>query len=139
MNDTGMPATGDSLRSYLQQAQAFDARFGPSPAPQRTKMEQNGTSGAKQAKAVDAALAAPDIPLQWTKVEQNGTRGAQQKCAAAVDAALAGVRERIAAGANVNAGRKDKHPPLEIAARRGHLTIVRDLIVHGANVNQICP
>ena len=87
----------DYQHGYLQQAQAFDAHFGDSPAPQRTKMEQNGTSGAKQAKAVDAALAAPDIPLQWTKVEQNGTRGAQQKCAAAVDAALAGVRERIAA------------------------------------------
>ncbi len=64
---------------FLQKAQAFDARFPttpstpstPSTPPQRTKMEQSGTSGA----------------------------GAKAKCAAAVDAALAGLRHQIAAAA----------------------------------------
>src|SRR5882757_10780864 len=50
---------------------------------------------------------------------------------------LAVVRERIAAKANVNAGRKDKKPPLELAAGCGHLEIVRELIAAGADVNQI--
>ena len=48
-----------------------------------------------------------------------------------------GVRERIGAGANVNAGRKDKRSPLETAARCGHLDVVRELIAAGADVNQI--
>lgn len=56
---------------------------------------------------------------------------------ACLDGNLPAVRERIAAGANVNAGRKDKRPPLETAARCGHLEIVRELITAGADVNQI--
>jgi hypothetical protein len=63
---------------FLQKAQAFDARFPSTPStppstaavmPQRTKMEQNGTSGAKE------------------------------KCAIAIDAALAGTRHQIATAA----------------------------------------
>jgi ankyrin repeat protein len=54
-----------------------------------------------------------------------------------LDGNLAVVRERIAAGANVNAGRKDKRPPLETAACCGHLEVVREFISVGANVNQI--
>lgn len=47
------------------------------------------------------------------------------------------IRERIDAGANINAGRKDKKPPLELAAGCGHLEVVRELIAAGADVNQI--
>jgi len=56
---------------------------------------------------------------------------------ACLDGNLTVVRERIAAGANVNAGRSNKRPPLETAARCGHLEVVRKLIVAGADVNQI--
>jgi len=56
---------------------------------------------------------------------------------ACLDGNLDIVRKRIAAGAHVNAGRKDKRPPLETAARCGHLDIVRELIAAGADVNQI--
>lgn len=56
---------------------------------------------------------------------------------ACVEGNLGTVRERIAAGANVNAGRKDKKPPLELAAGCGYLEIVRELIAAGADVNQI--
>jgi ankyrin repeat protein len=37
----------------------------------------------------------------------------------------------------VNAGRKDKRPPLEIAARCGHLEVVCELIAAGVDVNQV--
>jgi len=47
------------------------------------------------------------------------------------------VRERIAAGANVNAGTKDQYPPLCIAAAFGHLEVVRELTRAGADANQI--
>ncbi len=47
------------------------------------------------------------------------------------------VRQRIAAGANVNAGRKDNRPPLETAARCGHLAVVKELLAAGADINQI--
>jgi hypothetical protein len=57
---------------FLQQAQAFDARFSTTPAT-------------------------PSIPPQRTKMEQNETSGAKDKCATAIDAALAGIRHGIAA------------------------------------------
>jgi ankyrin repeat protein len=69
--------------------------------------------------------------------KQHAPRSDSKLLQACLDGNLAVVRERIEAGANVDAGRKDKHPPLEIAARCGHLSIVRELISHGADVNQI--
>lgn len=72
-----------------------------------------------------------------TDKKQSAARSDSKLLQACLDGNLALVRERISAGASVNAGRKDKHPPLEIAARRGHLMIVKELIVHGADVNQI--
>jgi ankyrin repeat protein len=50
---------------------------------------------------------------------------------------LALVRERIAVGANVNAGTKERYPPLFMAAMAGHFEIVCELIAAGADVNQL--
>jgi len=69
--------------------------------------------------------------------KQRAPRSDTKLLQACLDGNLAMVRERIAAGANVNAGRKDKRPPLETAARCGNLEIVRELISAGADVNQI--
>ena len=69
--------------------------------------------------------------------KQRAPRSDSKLFQACLDGNLEAVRERSAAGANVNAGRKDKHPPLEIAARCGHLPIVKELIRNGADVNQI--
>jgi ankyrin repeat protein len=69
--------------------------------------------------------------------KQRAARSDSKLLQACLDGNLVIVRERIAAGANLNAGRKNKYPPLEIAARCGHLAIVRELILHGADVNQI--
>ncbi|MBI3853656.1 MAG: ankyrin repeat domain-containing protein [Verrucomicrobia bacterium] len=68
---------------------------------------------------------------------QRAPRSDTKLLQACLDGNLAIIRERIAAGANVNAGRKDKRPPLETAARCGHLEVVRELIAAGADVNQI--
>ncbi len=72
-----------------------------------------------------------------TGIKHRAPRSDSKLLQACLDGNLAAVRERIAAGANVNAGRKDKHPPLETAARCGHLEVVRELIAAGADVNQI--
>ncbi len=69
--------------------------------------------------------------------KQRAPRSDSRLLQACLDGNLALVRERIAAAANVNAGRNDKHPPLEMAARCGHLEIVRELMAAGADVNQI--
>ncbi len=69
--------------------------------------------------------------------KQRSPRSDSKLLQACLDGNLTAVRERIAAGVNVNAGRKDKRPPLETAARCGHLEIVRELIAAGADVNQI--
>ncbi len=69
--------------------------------------------------------------------KQRGPRSDSKLLQACLDGNLAAVRERLAAGANINAGRKDKRPPLETAARCGHLNVVRELIAAGADVNQI--
>jgi len=69
--------------------------------------------------------------------KQRAPRSDSKLLQACLEGNLAVVRERIAAKANVNAGRKDKHPPLEQAARCGHLAVVRELIAAGADVNQI--
>lgn len=71
------------------------------------------------------------------KKKQRAPRSDSKLLQACLDGDLAKVRERIAAGANINAGRKDKRPPLETAARCGHLEVVRELISAGADVNQI--
>lgn len=63
---------------FLQKAQAFDARFSSTSA------------------TPPAAPAAPVVQPQWTKMEQNGTSGANDRCASAIDAALAGIRQHIA-------------------------------------------
>ena len=62
---------------YLQQAQAFDTRFS----------------------TTSPSLSIPVIPPQQTKMEQNGTSGAKHKCSTAIDAALAGIRHTIATAA----------------------------------------
>src|SRR5947207_2116410 len=72
-----------------------------------------------------------------TDKKQRAARSDSKLLQACLEGNLAMVRGRIAAGANVNAGRKDKHPPLEIAARCGHLAVARELIAKGADVNQI--
>jgi ankyrin repeat protein len=72
--------------------------------------------------------------VQTTSAKPRSDTGLLQAC---LDGDLAVVRARIAAGANINAGRKDKRPPLETAARCGHLEVVRELIAAGADVNQI--
>lgn len=69
--------------------------------------------------------------------KQRAPRSDSKLLQASLEGNLSQVRERIAAGANVNAGRKDKRPPLEIAARCGHLEVVRELIAAGADLNQI--
>jgi ankyrin repeat protein len=69
--------------------------------------------------------------------KQRAPRSDSKLLQACLDGNLMAVRDRIAAGANVNAGRKDKRPPLETAARCGHLAVVRELIAAGADVNQI--
>ena len=66
---------------YLQQAQAFDTRFSSSPT------------------APPAKPITPPLPPQRTKMEQNGTPGAKRKCSTAIDAALAGIRQTIASAA----------------------------------------
>lgn len=71
------------------------------------------------------------------KKKQRAPRSDSKLLQACLEGNLALVRERIAAGANINAGRKDKRPPLEQAARCGHLEVVRELIGAGADVNQI--
>jgi len=69
--------------------------------------------------------------------KQRAPRSDSKLLQACLEGNLAAVRERIAAGANVNAGSKDKRPPLETAARCGHLEVVRELLAAGADVNQI--
>ena len=69
--------------------------------------------------------------------KERAARSDSKLLQACFDGDLATVRERIAAGAKVNAGRRDKHPPLEIAARRGHLAVLRELIANGADVDQV--
>lgn len=69
--------------------------------------------------------------------KQRAPRSDSKLLQACLEGNLAAVRERIAAGANVNAGRKDKRPPLEIAACCGHLEVVRELTAAGADVNQM--
>ena len=64
-------------QSFLQKAQAFDARFSATPS----------------------AITTPVVPPQRTKMEQNGTPGAKNKCSIAVDAALSGIRHQIATAA----------------------------------------
>jgi ankyrin repeat protein len=71
------------------------------------------------------------------KKKQRAPRSDSKLLQACLEGNLAVVRERIMAGANINAGRKDKRPPLETAAHCGHMEIVRELIAVGADVNQI--
>jgi ankyrin repeat protein len=69
--------------------------------------------------------------------KQRAPRSDSKLLQACLDGNLAVVRERVAAGANINAGRKNQHPPLELAACCGHSEVVRELIANGADVNQI--
>ncbi|GEM_PF-5761820 len=67
----------DYQHDSLQKAQAFDARFCSTPSTATT----------------------PAVRPQRTKMEQNETPGAKDRCSTAIDAALAGIRHQIATAA----------------------------------------
>ena len=77
------------------------------------------------------------MALTMKKAKKPSVRADRALFDASKNGDVACVRERIAAGANINGCTKEQYPPLCIAAAFGQLETVRTLIAAGADLNQV--